>query len=113
MTLSVRSAGGGVYWWRSSRIDGMAIATRMRTGTSVQTTSIVVLCELRDGVGFALRRKRYIVHSSRPSTKMLMSAHSGSSQSLWNSPASWPIGVTCIWMPLRPSGSPMPGVGIA
>src|SRR3982751_4834083 len=44
---------------------------------------------------------------------MLITPHSGSSQLLWNAPASWPIGVTCIWMPLRPSGSPMPGVGIA
>ena len=39
-------------------------------------------------------------------------AHSGSSQLLWNVAASSPIGVTCIWMPLRPSGSPTPGVGI-
>src|SRR5690348_6592718 len=43
---------------------------------------------------------------------MLMIAQSGSSQLLWNCDASSPIGVTCIWMPLRPSGSPMPGVGI-
>src|SRR4051812_5789100 len=44
---------------------------------------------------------------------MLITPHSGSSQLLWKAPASWPIGVTCIWMPLRPSGSPIPGVGIA
>src|SRR5437868_2091131 len=41
-----------------------------------------------------------------------MIAHSGSSQLLWKLTASRPIGVTCIWMPLRPSGSPTPGVGI-
>ena len=44
---------------RRSRIDGMAMPTRISTGTRVQTTSISVLCELRDGTGFALRRKRY------------------------------------------------------
>jgi hypothetical protein len=41
-----------------------------------------------------------------------MIAQSGSSQLLWKLEASSPIGVTCIWMPLRPSGSPTPGVGI-
>ncbi len=43
---------------------------------------------------------------------MLISAHSTSSQLLWNAAASSPIGVTWSWMPLRPSGSPIPGVGI-
>jgi hypothetical protein len=41
--LTVKSAGGGEYWWRSSRIEGIAIATRMSTGTRVQMTSISVL----------------------------------------------------------------------
>ena len=36
-----------------------------------------------------------------------------SSQLLWKSAASWPIGVTCSWMPLRPIGLAdlAPGVG--
>ena len=39
------------------RIDGIAIATRISTGTNVQITSITVLCELRDGVQLAPRRE--------------------------------------------------------
>src|SRR5690348_18353983 len=42
---------------------------------------------------------------------MLMTAQSGSRMLLWKPISSSPIGVTCGWMPLLPSGSPMPGVG--
>ena len=41
------------------------MATRISTGTSVQTTSITVLCELRDGAGLAPRRKRTSAHSKQ------------------------------------------------
>src|SRR5205085_9367241 len=41
-----------------------------------------------------------------------MIAQTASRNTLWNRAASCPIGVTCSWMPLRPSGSPIPGVGI-
>ena len=36
-------------------MTGIAIVTRMSTGTTVQSTSIVVLCVVRDGVGLAAR----------------------------------------------------------
>ena len=56
VTLTVTSALGGEYWLASSWIDGIAIATRISTGTRVQITSSVVLWVLREGVDFALRR---------------------------------------------------------
>ena len=37
----------------SSRNDGTAMPTRIRTGISVQATSIVVLWVVRDGTGLA------------------------------------------------------------
>lgn len=40
-------------WVRRVRNEGIATATRIRTGMMVQATSIAVLCVVRDGVGFA------------------------------------------------------------
>ena len=37
-----------------------AMITRISTGISVQATSSTVLCEVRDGFGLALRRKRML-----------------------------------------------------
>ena len=51
----------------------MAIATRIRTGITVHSTSIVVLCVVRDGVGFRLSLKRHITYSSSTSTKTVIS----------------------------------------
>ncbi len=56
----VRSGGGNVYWKYSSLKEGMAIATRISTGITVHSTSIVVLCVVRDGVGFRLSLKRHM-----------------------------------------------------
>ena len=38
----------------------MAIVTRMKTGTTVHSTSIVVLCVVRDGMGLRFSLKRHI-----------------------------------------------------
>ena len=38
----------------------MAIATRMRTGITVHSTSSVVLCVVREGVGLRCSLKRHI-----------------------------------------------------
>ena len=73
----MRSAAGGEYWCASRRIDGTAITTRISTGTKVQTTSSVVLWLVRDGVGWAPRRKRITTQPSRPSTKSEMIVISG------------------------------------
>jgi hypothetical protein len=50
------SFGAGLYWRASRLIDGMAMPTRISTGTSVQITSMKVLCVVLDGTGFALAR---------------------------------------------------------
>jgi len=94
VTLTVTSACGGLYWWRSSRIEGIAIPTRISTGTSVQITSISVLCELRDGVGLAPRRKRTSATTRRTNTSALIAAQTVSSRLLWKAAASLPMGVT-------------------
>ena len=63
--------------------DGTAIATRMMTGTSVQTTSISVLWVVLDGVGLALALKRTITITSSASTKSVIAVISQSRKS-WN-----------------------------
>ena len=50
----------------------MAIATRIRTGITVHSTSSVVLCVVRDGVGFLDSLKRHITYNSSASTKAVM-----------------------------------------
>ncbi len=60
MALMVRSGGGKSYWWNRSLKEGMAIATRMKTGITVHSTSIVVLCVVREGVGFRFSLKRHM-----------------------------------------------------
>ena len=52
---------------RSSRKDGIAMATRMRTGTMVQATSRMVLCVVREGTGFLSSLKRKITAMRRAS----------------------------------------------
>ena len=54
MALIVMSAAGRSRWKYSKRNDGMAIAIRIRIGTTVQTTSMKVLCVVLDGFGFDL-----------------------------------------------------------
>ena len=46
--------------------------SRMITGTTVQTTSISVLCAVRDGLGLRFSLKRKITTSSSASTKSVM-----------------------------------------
>ena len=113
ITLTVTSAGGGLYCLLIRRIEGIAIATRISTGTTVQMTSITVLWLVREGIGLAPRRNLTIVSPSRISTKTLIAAHMMSSGPLWKAAASWPTSVTWSWMPLRPSGAPMPRTGAA
>ena len=50
----------------------MAIATRIKTGITVHSTSSVVLCVVRDGVGFLDSLKRHITYNSSASTKAVM-----------------------------------------
>src|SRR3954453_16774904 len=60
VALMVRSGGGNVYWKKSSLKEGIAIATRIRTGITVQSTSTVVLWVVREGVGFLDSLKRHM-----------------------------------------------------
>ncbi len=48
------------------------MATRMSTGTTVQTTSIRVLCVVFEGVGLARALNRTITTSSSASTNMMI-----------------------------------------
>src|SRR4051794_24331159 len=84
----------------------MAIATRISTGTSVQTTSRKVLWVVRDGTGLAPRRNLTITISRRRRTKAVITVMIGISSLLWNQSASWPIGVTCGWKLAAPVGWP-------
>ncbi len=56
------------------------MATRMRTGRTVQATSRMVLCVVREGTGFLSSLKRKITAMRRPATKMQMIAMSQTSQ---------------------------------
>ena len=56
----------------SSRNDGTAIATRMSTGTTVQTTSMTVLCVVREGTGLRRALKRTITITSSANTKSVI-----------------------------------------
>ena len=56
--LDVTSAGGRVNCIVRSRNDGIAMITRMITGTIVQATSINVLCVVFEGVGLAFSLNR-------------------------------------------------------
>ncbi len=49
-----------INWSNRSLKDGIAIISRMSTGTTHQTTSISVLCVVFDGVGLAPALKRTI-----------------------------------------------------
>src|SRR5437762_1511867 len=47
---------GGIDCWRNSNLnDGIAMAKRMRTGSTVHATSIIVLWVVRVGFGLAWR----------------------------------------------------------
>src|SRR3984885_13830072 len=56
----------------SSRNDGIAISTKIMTGTIVQTTSSGVLWVVRDGVGLARALKRIMMIRSRARTKTVI-----------------------------------------
>ena len=50
----------------------MAIATRMKTGSTVHRISTVVLCVVRDGTGLRFSLKRHMTNSISASTKAVM-----------------------------------------
>ena len=50
----------------------MAIATRMSTGSTVHSTSIVVLCVVREGTGLRFSLKRHMTYSISTSTNAVM-----------------------------------------
>ena len=92
-------------------IEGIAIADQDDTGTSVQMTSISVLCELRDGTGLALRRKRTIDRAAAQHEDADI-AHRGSSGLSWKAAASLADRRDLVLDALAASGSPIPGVGM-
>ena len=50
----------------------MAIATRISTGSTVHSTSIVVLCVVREGVGLRFSLKRHITYTISMMTNAVM-----------------------------------------
>src|SRR3954454_24255648 len=66
--LRTTSAFGIINCARSSRKEGIAIATRMRTGTMVQATSSMVLWVVREGLGFACSLNLTMIVTSRART---------------------------------------------
>src|SRR5262249_44841090 len=72
VALMVRSGVGTSSWVNNSRNDGIAIATRIITGTMVHITSSSVLCVVRDGVGLLRTLKRRMMIRSRIRTKAVI-----------------------------------------
>jgi len=62
--LMVRPGGGNEYCLYSSRKEGMAIATRISTGSTVHSTSTSVLCVVRerDRVAFLAEPPHHVQH---------------------------------------------------
>ena len=50
----------------------MAIATRISTGSTVHSTSMVVLCVVREGTGLRFSLKRHITYSISSITNAVM-----------------------------------------
>jgi hypothetical protein len=62
------------------RKDGTAIAIRIRTGTTVQAISRMVLWVVRDGIGFRFSLKRITMATISTSTNSEIAVMSQSSQ---------------------------------
>ena len=101
-----------MYWWRSRRIDGIAIADQDQHRDQRPDDLDQRCCarSRRRRVGAAAKAEHRVQQqqqhedADRPRT--------ASAGPLWKPAASRPIGVTCSWMPLRPgSGTPIPAVG--
>src|SRR5689334_25025318 len=92
----VRSDGGVLSCTNRMRNEGIAITTRINTGTTVQTTSISVLWVVRDGVGLARALNLTITMIRRASTRVVIAAMIQSTKS-WNQMMSSTVGVTDFW----------------
>src|SRR6188508_2719786 len=94
----VRSAGGVLSCTNRMRNDGIAITTRMRTGMTVQATSIIVLWVVREGVGlaFALNFTMHVTSRTRTNTVMPVMIQS---TKLWNQVMSSIVGAADRWKP--------------
>ena len=79
----VTSAGGISVCRNRSLNEGIAITTRMATGTIVQAISSRVLCVVREGVGLALALNLTMMTTSSASTNSEISVMITRSQS-WN-----------------------------
>src|SRR5215216_1608837 len=95
----VRSAGGVFICTNRMRNDGIAITTRMTTGSTVQATSSSVLCVVRDGVGLARALNFTITTTSRMSTKAVIAVMIQSTK-LWNQVISSMVGAADCWKPI-------------
>src|SRR6476659_6021529 len=79
----VKSAFGTSSSRNSRRNDGTEIPTRISTGTSVQATSISVLCVVRDGTGLAFALNFMTTITSNARTNSVISVIS-TNRKLWN-----------------------------
>ena len=95
----VRSDGGVLSCTNRMRNEGIAITTRIITGITVQATSIMVLCVVRDGVGLARALNFSITSTSRISTNAVMPAMIQSTKS-WNQMMSSIVGAADCWKPI-------------
>src|SRR5207342_72868 len=101
---------GALSWKKSKRNDGTAIVTRMRTGTTVQITSIVVLCVVREGTGLLRELNFTITTTSNANTKSVMAVITQSRKS-WNQMMSSITGVAPFCMPsCHGSGCPVAAI---
>src|SRR3954470_13899539 len=78
------------------RNEGIAITTKISTGTTVQTTSTNVWWVVRDGTGLRASRNRTMAKTSRPSTKTLITVMMTTSK-VWNAYKRSMTGVAGAW----------------
>ncbi len=91
----------------------MAITTRISTGTTVQSTSSVVLCVTLDGTGFRFSLNRHITYSNRIITKAVIRKMMMLTKS-WTQRISSAIGVTASWKVIcLGEGCPDPACAVA
>ena len=90
----LRTPSGMVSWSVSTANDGMAMITRMITGSAVHTTSSSVLWVKRDGTGFDLALKRTMMTISRSATSTEISTAVHSRMPSWKAWIESMMGVT-------------------
>ena len=98
MAFTVTSAFGTLSWKNSKRNDGTAIVTRMRTGTTVHNTSMVVLWVVREGTGLLRELNFTITVISSANTKSVIAEITHNRKS-WNQMMSFITGVAPFCMP--------------